>query len=326
MTRPRSTLIDLTATPYYHCIARCVRRAFLCGDDSSTGRNFDHRKQWLVDKIRQLGSLFAIDVAAYAIMSNHYHLVLHVNAEKAGAWTDEEVIERWLQLYTGPLLIHRYRQNKEALGDAEMAQVSQLVALWRERLASISWFMGLLNEHIARQANKEDGCTGRFWEGRFKSQALLDEAAVIACMAYVDLNPVRAGIAHDLEHSDFTSIQARIQQIQRETTETTTGKKESSPATPALLPFVESEHQDKHLAAIPYNLKDYLALVDWTGRCVRHDKRGAIAEHTPTILQHLGISDQQWLLLALEIQKKSVIMLSGLEQIRRRQPHRSQAA
>lgn len=88
MTRPRSTLIDLTATPYYHCIARCVRRAFLCGDDNSSGRNFDHRKQWLVDKIRQLGSLFAIDVAAYAIMSNHYHLVLHVNAEQASAWTE----------------------------------------------------------------------------------------------------------------------------------------------------------------------------------------------------------------------------------------------
>lgn len=122
MTRPRSTLIDLTATPYYHCIARCVRRAFLCGDDNSSGRNFDHRKQWLVDKIRQLGSLFAIDVAAYAIMSNHYHLVLHVNAEQASAWTDEEVIERWLQLYTGPMLIHRYRQDNAIVSDLLFCQ------------------------------------------------------------------------------------------------------------------------------------------------------------------------------------------------------------
>ena len=328
MTRPRSTLIDLNATPYYHCIARCVRRAFLCGKDRITGRNFDHLKQWVIDRIKLLGEVFAIDIAAYAIMSNHYHLVLHVNAEQAQNWSDQEVVERWLQLYKGPMLIHRYRQHKDKLTEGEMQQINRMIETWRERLCSISWFMGLLNEHIARQANKEDDCKGRFWEGRFKSQALLDETAVLSCMAYVDLNPVRAGLAKDLETSDFTSIQARIREIQTEEQKPKTKKRvdTASEAIPALLPFIESEHQQRSFAAIPYNLKDYLELVEWTGLCLRDDKRGAIDANVPGILQTLGIDEQDWLMLSLDIQKRSITMLSGLEQIRRRQQSLSKAA
>ena len=326
MTRPRSTLIDLNATPYYHCIARCVRRAFLCGDDRVTGQNFDHRKQWVIDRIKLLGGVFAIDIAAYAIMSNHYHLVLHVNAGQARDWSDEEVVERWLQLYKGPMLIHRYRQKKDKLTEGEMLQINKLIDTWRERLCSISWFMGLLNEQIAREANKEDECTGRFWEGRFKSQALLDEAAVLSCMAYVDLNPVRAGIADDLQNSDFTSIQARIREIQAEKQKTEKPAVAGAELPPDLLPFVEKEHRERKFAAIPYNLKDYLELVDWTGRCIREDKRGSIDAATPTILQKLGIDEQEWLMLSLDIQKRSITMMAGLEQIRRRKQSLLKAA
>ena len=78
------------------------------------------------------------------------------------------------------------------------------IANMRERLASVSEFMKYLSQPIARRANIEDDCKGKFWESRFKCQRLLDEAAVLSAMVYVDLNPVRAAMAQDLEDSDYT--------------------------------------------------------------------------------------------------------------------------
>ena len=209
MTRARYQQISLDATPYYHCISRCVRRAYLCGDDPVSGRNFDHRKAWLVSRLKQLAGQFAIDVSAYAIMSNHYHVVLHVNREAASNWSDAEVIKRWTALFPANGKLIETLQNN-GRNKAAQKRLQQRLSLWRERLQDISWFMRCLNETIARRANREDECTGRFWEGRFKSQALLDEKALVTCMAYVDLNPVRAGITDSLDSSDFTSIQERL--------------------------------------------------------------------------------------------------------------------
>src|SRR5688572_21625803 len=179
MTQPRSTLISLEATPYYHCISRCVRRAWLCGQDRETGRSFDHRKPWLVERFKFLSEIFAINIAAYAVMSNHYHLVLHVDWVRAASWSKEDVVIRWTRLFRGPKLAHRYLEG-ESLSDAELQKIEQLISVWRSRLYSISWFMSRLNYTIALQANKEDGCTGRFWQGRFKSQGLLDETALLS--------------------------------------------------------------------------------------------------------------------------------------------------
>ena len=192
------------------CISRCVRRAFLCGMDKYSGNNFDHRKQWILDRVKHLSAAFAIDVCAYAIMSNHFHLVLHIDDERSQKWTVEEVIARWTQVYKGPDLVCRYITGEE-LSKGELDGLYKLVEVWRARLSDLSWFMRCLNELIARLANAEENCTGRFWEGRFRSQALLDEAAVVSCMAYVDLNPVRAGLCETLEDSEFTSIQHRLQ-------------------------------------------------------------------------------------------------------------------
>ena len=155
MTRPRSAQVSLDDTLYYHCIARCVRRAFLCGEDTYSGQNFDHRRDWLVERIKWQARLFAIDICAYAIMSNHYHLVVRVDREGASAWSDQEVIERWCKVFRGPLLIQSYLAGEE-LGRVERETVSDIVAVWRERLTNISWFMRCLNEFIARQANRED--------------------------------------------------------------------------------------------------------------------------------------------------------------------------
>lgn len=209
MPQPRYRLADTQTTPYYHCISRCVRRAFLCGYDRPSKKNFDHRKQWILDRVRELSSIFAIDLCAYAIMSNHIHLVLHVDTARAQQWSPDEVIDRWLQLYTGPVVAQE-NQAGATLSRVEEESLASFVETWQARLSDLSWYMRCLNETIARMANRKDDCTGRFWEGRFRSQALLHEAALVSCMAYVVLNPIRAKLCRSLEQSEFTSIQERI--------------------------------------------------------------------------------------------------------------------
>ncbi len=161
--------------------------------------------------------------------------------------------------------MHQYLGNADLI-KAELKCIADLFTNWRERLCDLSWFMRCINEPIARLANREDHCTGRFWEGRFKSQALLDARAVLACMAYVDLNPIRASMATTPEQSDYTSIQERI----------------LSPDQSVLRPFAEQDD-----AGFPSSLKDYLELVDWGGREIKQRKRGYIPAQTPPILTRL---------------------------------------
>jgi len=295
MTRPRSTQVSLADTSYYHCVARCVRRAFLCGTDHLTGENYEHRREWIVTKMKSLTTIFSMDICAYAVMSNHYHLILRVDTDEAAAWSQGEIIERWTRLFSLPVLVERYLRGQTTT-DAELNKVNEIIEEWRFRLSNISWFMRVLNESIARQANREDNCTGRFWEGRFKSQALLDDAAILACMAYVDLNPIRAGMADTPEESDFTSIQERLRQFAR----SHQTEEERTPSAPTieqpidLLPFVGGEHANAP-EGIRFTLPDYLQLVDWTGRALRDDKRGAIPAHIQPIFQRLGLNHEEWL-------------------------------
>jgi REP element-mobilizing transposase RayT len=213
--------------------------------------------------------VFAIELCAYAVMSNHYHVVLRIDTQKAGVWSDSEVALRWKRLFAGPNVVHRWLEGS-TLNSSEREHVSELIAIWRERLMSLSWFMRCMNEAIARLANAEDKCTGRFWEGRFKSQALLDEKALLTCMAYVDLNPIRAAIANTPEDSDYTSIQQRIK-----------GK-----APESLRPFGGRSNDD---VGLPGSLERYFELVDWAGRAVRSGRRGYIPADTPPILTRLGL-------------------------------------
>jgi hypothetical protein len=159
-------------------IARCVRRAFLCGKDPLTGYDFEHRRQWIVDRLHELSSVFAIDLCAYAVMNNHYHVALRVNLEQAAAWTDEEVAAQWCRLFRGPDCVQR-------------------------------WMKG--------------------------------------CMAYVDLNPIRAAIAQTPEQSDSTSIKERI----------------DHPDEHHLRPFSDTADE---VEGIPFTFRGYLELVDWAGR------------------------------------------------------------
>jgi hypothetical protein len=304
MTRPRYQLVSLEATPYYHCISRCVRRAFLMGRDER-GRTFDHRKGWLVARIKFLSDIFAVNVAAYAVMSNHYHLVLHVDKPSADSWEDDEVCRRWGRLYKGPELLRRHLKG-EALASVEQEELKRLIPRWRARLCCLSRFMACLNYVIALRANQEDGCTGRFWEGRFKSQALKDDVALLACMVYVDLNPVRAGSASSLKTSDFTSIQDRIRRATRQP---------AKEPKPRLMPLGKVEKQERGYAAIPFRYRDYLELVDWYGRAKHTQKRGVIGNKQPSLLSELRLSAWQWQLLSKEIEKEASTMLHGLEKL-----------
>ncbi|GAL37549.1 transposase and inactivated derivatives [Vibrio maritimus] len=212
--------------------------------------------------MRLLSQVFAVDVCAYAIMSNNYHLVLHVNTATAESWTDEEVARRWTTLYKAPLLVSRWL-NGELKSKGKMNRTQELIGEWRERLTDISWFMRNLNEYVAREANKEEGCKGRFWEGRFKSQALLDEKALLSCMAYVDLNPVRADIAQSLEESEFTSIYERIHSVACQQ-DKGKGEIDSLPRK-GLVGFLGHQREAQPGFGVEFSLLDYFALVEELG-------------------------------------------------------------
>ncbi|WP_175487807.1 transposase [Microbulbifer thermotolerans] len=185
----------------------------------------------------------------------------------------------------------------------ELVRLEEVATEWRERLMDISWFMRMLNESIARQANQEDGCTGRFWEGRFKSQALLDERALAACMAYVDLNPIRAKMADTPETSDHTSIQRRISAAQD-------GKQPQR-----LFPFASNPRESMPVG-LPFQLQDYLELVDWSGRCLRENKRGTIDEQLPPILERLQIDPRHWLYLSRNLESRFTSLVGAAHSVR----------
>lgn len=218
-------------------------------------------------------------------MSNHYHLVLYVDEQRAKSLTREHITERWTRIFGMPTCIRRYLSGEALEAERELAET--MIELWRRRLYDLSWFMKCLNEYLARRANAEDNCTGRFWEGRFKSQALLDEAGLLTAMAYVDLNPIRAGIAETPEESEFTSIYDRIRELKTKDAQPVSSADVAVP----LRPFAGGTRED---SAIPYTLSDYLELVDWTGRSIRGGKRGHIDDRLPAIAQRLNIDEEAW--------------------------------
>jgi hypothetical protein len=288
MTYARKSLVSLEDATCYHVIARCVRRAWLWGFDKYAGRDFSHRKQWVLERLQLLAAMFAIDICAYAIMSNHYHLVLHVDRARAQAWSLRQVVAQWQKLFVAPPLVERWLSGQ--CSEVERVAAEAIIERWRERLFDISWFMRCLNEHIARLANLEDGCKGRFWEGRFRSQALLDDVGLLTAMAYVDFNPVRAGIAAMPEESDFTSIQERLRDHMP-------AGAAASPAGNAtarvpLLHFGSSEPATKEV--ISFSLTSYVQLVDWTCRRIAAGKAGTSDAKLPPILQRLNIDVAAW--------------------------------
>jgi hypothetical protein len=274
MTQARSQLVNPNYAGTYHCINRCVRRSWLCGFDSYTQQSFEHRKPWVEARIRELGEIFACGIYSYAVMSNHLHLVVHMSPITAHDWSASEVARRWVKLYPAP---------SAELCEQKIATITEnaeRVEIYRLRLANLSWLMKSLSENIARKANAEDMLTGKFWEGRFKCQALLNEKAILAAMTYVDLNPVRAGIAASVSGSGYTSVKVRSRIIQTN----------SEQANQPLRPLIGT--RSFNIPAITE--ADYIELVDFTGRQWHASKKGKIAQSEPKALTKLGLDKNHW--------------------------------
>ena len=311
-----------------HVMNRTVRRCFLLGDDPVTGKNYDHRKIWLDDELKRLAAGFGIDLLCQAIMSNHFHLVLRSRPDVVEVWSDTEVARRWLTLC--PLRKDDQGQAQEP-NEFELNSIandSAKLATIRNRLSDISWWMRLLSQNIAQRANKEDEEVGKFWQARYRAVRLLDEAALLACAAYVDLNPIRAAMAETLEESDFTSVQKRIGGLREKTDQQTVASdgEEAGKDVESVDPTVEvssppvSSPPDGHLARLsidelhdlagpcchtggqrasdkgflPMTTAAYVDLLDWTAREIRADKRGATPASMEPVFDRLGISGEVW--------------------------------
>lgn len=276
MTIARSQLVSSDSVGSYHCIQRCVRRAFLCGFDRYSHRSFEHRKSWIEDRLNQLGNCFAVAIHAYAVMSNHLHVVLQIDPVAAAGWDDDEVAARWVRLFPPA---DRTEAAFEFKRQELLANPHRLHAV-RLRLGSLSWFMRCLAEPIARRANREDDCKGRFWEGRYKCQLLCDERAMLAAMAYVDLNPVRVGVADKPENAVHTSIRKRI---------------EMARAVPETL--AEPLRSIIGLRGLAWSLTtaEYLQIVDWTGRATSTSGRHGADSHAPAVLSMVEADPARWM-------------------------------
>ena len=314
MTTARSQLVDLNVTRYYHCVSRCVRRAFLCGE------GFEHRRQWIESRIEMLAGHFAVSVCGFAVMGNHLHLLLRLDPTTADGWSDEEVARRWLAVYP-PRTANLSKPKIAKMLVDEILNDAKLVAKYRQRLQDLGWFMKALKEPLARMANKEDDCKGTFWESRYKSIAILDEEALLATCAYIDLNPVAAGIAATPETSRHTSIRQRVQHIKSK------GKlhrlkaaASGSVAGSRAAGNIEQDHwlcplEDRRMlnktAASKnrgsrnnrtesregmldgFSLGSYLLLVDYTSRLFRNGK-ARVSREVAGILDRLGTSPELW--------------------------------
>ena len=298
MTMARAHLVDPAVTRWYHCITRCVRRAFLLGESPD-------RKDWIDQRLRELAEIFAVSVAGFAVLDNHLHVLLRLDPETVAGWSDEDVARRWGRLFPPR---NRAREALPVTDDwvQQRLQESGWVARTRQRLQSLSWFMKCLKEPLARLANRQEETRGAFFEGRFKSVAILDEESLLATCVYIDLNPVAAGIAQVPESSEHTSIKERVDHVQAQgrTTDLKAAGAGSVPGSMAsagleeslwLCPIEDRRRLDSTREGMieGFSLGNYLLLVDYTGRLCRESK-ARMSRELAGILERLGSDAESW--------------------------------
>ena len=264
MARPRSELVDRENGGFYHLYNRCVRQAWLCGKDPHTGENFDHRREWIEQRLLILTTVFPVDVYAYAVMSNHYHIVVHYCPARAQEWSDAEIVRRWLCVFGPPPRDPLDRAAKEAALLANPARLAEI----RQCLGDLSWYMRCLNEHIARRANREEDRTGRFWDGRFESRPLADVQAAHACMVYNDLNPLRAGMVEQIDAPQQTSLRRRLEEAE------TAPKRMQESLRPLRIEHGTGRVVSSGESALSTTLEEYLSQAEWTAARCRGEYAG----------------------------------------------------
>lgn len=265
------------------------------------------RKVWIERRLRELDAIFAVSVGGFSVMDNHLHVLLRLDPDSAKAWTDSEVIDRWFKLYP-PRGTDRKPLPAAKLKELVAKRLSdaQWIADTREKLGSLSWFMKCLKEPLSRLINKAEKCSGTFFEGRFKSIAVLDEEALLAVCAYIDLNPVAAGIAPTPESSQHTSVKARVdhvaqlgrvEDLQAAKQGSVAGSRASKKLEEALwlIPIEDRRQLDStREGMLPgFTLGHYLMLVEHTGRLLREEKASINAE-LADIFARLGSSAEAW--------------------------------
>ena len=311
----RRDVVDPAKIQILHCTQRCVRSAFLCGIDLVTGQSFEHRRGWIRGRLEFLAGVFGIDCLTYTVLSNHAHVVLRSRPDVVNSWSDEEVARRWLHLHPKRLRRKRRDEDPDEAHETEINLIvkdSARLAQLRRRLSDVSWWMSSLAENIARRSNAEDQCKGRFWQGRFGCQVLLDKASLLACAMYVDLNPIRAAMAETPETSQYTGAKDRIDDLtartkrsglsdydwEREGSNRHSGwlsPIEANPRQDGIGPDPDhSGQRSSHKGFLSISLTDYLQLLDWTGRSIRTDKRGSIPKHLAPILSRLSLDTDRW--------------------------------
>jgi hypothetical protein len=306
---PRGEVFDPSEIATVHVMNRVVRRCFLLGTDAVSGKDDGHRKDWFEAELERVAACFGIDCLNFAILSNHFHLVLRSRPDVVAAWDDREVARRWWMLCPK-------RSDKDGSPQAptepELNSITtdtDRLAELRTRLSNISWWMRLVCQRIAQRANLEDDQSGKFWQGRFEAVRLLDEEAILAGAAYVDLNPIRAALAETLELSEHTSVQRRIEALRGSlalVSEDACAKADELPdafLAPLEIDELEDElgprpsatvkrSSDKGFLAMP--LAAYLELLDWTARQLAPGKSGATPANKPPILERLKIEPAVW--------------------------------
>jgi REP element-mobilizing transposase RayT len=299
MTVARSQLVDVNVTPWYHVISTTVRGACLLGEGPQD------RKQWIENRLEELSRVFAIEIAGYAVMDNHLHVLVRLCPEVASSWTDEEVVRRWAVLFPPRGANRAPLEITQAWLDEKLAD-ADFVARARQRLANLGWFMKCLKEPLARLANKQDGCRGAFWQGRYKSIAILDNEALLATCAYIDLNPLAAGISPTPEDSPYTSVHSRVEHCRQQgRLDDLQAARDGSVAAAQAAEGLDANHwlcplgDDRGRGAVRVgvleglSLGTYLQLVDWTSRLVREGK-AVVSPEVASILDRLGTSADVW--------------------------------